>query len=64
MDLMRVETFQGDTVAQLPSDVELNAKVVSVATDLKALRAAPVAEPYADPRCFPVAPPQCSFTKF
>ncbi len=49
MDLMRVETFQGDTVAQLPSDVELNAKVVSVATDLKALRAAPVAEPYAGP---------------
>ncbi|MGA8037507.1 MAG: metallopeptidase TldD-related protein [Candidatus Acidiferrales bacterium] len=49
MDLMRVETFQADTVAQLPGDAELNAKVVSIATDLKALRAAPVAEPYAGP---------------
>jgi TldD protein len=49
MDLMRVETFQGDSVADLPNDAELNAKVQSVADDLKALRAAPVAEPYAGP---------------
>jgi TldD protein len=49
MDLMRVESFQGDSVAQLPGDAELNAKVQSIAADLKALRAAPVAEPYAGP---------------
>jgi TldD protein len=49
MDLMRVETFQGDFANELPGDAELNAKVVSIATDLKALRAAPVAEPYAGP---------------
>jgi predicted Zn-dependent protease len=49
MDLMRVESFQGDSVAQLPNDTELQAKAKSIAEDLKALRAAPVAEPYAGP---------------
>ena len=49
MELMRVETFQAAYRDQLPRDVELNAKVVSVAADLKALRAAPAAEPYAGP---------------
>ena len=49
MDLMRVESFQGDSVAQLPADAELQAKAKSIADDLKALRAAPVAEPYAGP---------------
>jgi TldD protein len=49
MDLMRVETFQAASPNQLPSEAELKAKVDRVADDLKALREAPVAEPYAGP---------------
>jgi TldD protein len=49
MDLMRVETFQADSPAELPSEAELRGKVDRIAADLKALRAAPVAEPYAGP---------------
>lgn len=49
MDLLRVETFQAPSVAGLPSEAELNAKVEKVAADLKALRKAPVAEPYDGP---------------
>jgi len=49
MDLMRVETFQAASPSQLPSEAELKAKVDRVADDLKALREAPVAEPYAGP---------------
>lgn len=49
MDLMRVETFQAPTADQLPPETELKAKVDKIAVDLKALRAAPVAEPYAGP---------------
>ena len=49
MDLLRVETFQAASPGQLPSDTELNAKVDKIAADLKALRAAPAAEPYAGP---------------
>jgi TldD protein len=49
MDLLRVETFQAPTAAGLPSETELNAKVEKIAVDLKALRNAPVAEPYDGP---------------
>ena len=49
MDLMRVETFQGSSADELPSETELDAKVDRIAADIKALRAAPAAEPYAGP---------------
>jgi predicted Zn-dependent protease len=49
MDLLRVESFQGDSSDELPSEAELRAKVDKIAADLKALRAAPAAEPYAGP---------------
>ena len=49
MDLLRVETFQGSSPNELPSEAELIAKVDQIATDIRALRAAPAAEPYAGP---------------
>jgi TldD protein len=49
MDLLRVETFQAASPDQLPSESELLAKVDKISADLKALRAAPAAEPYAGP---------------
>jgi predicted Zn-dependent protease len=49
MDLLRVETFQAPSAKGLPSETELNAKIEKMAVDLKALRTAPVAEPYAGP---------------
>ena len=49
MDLMRVESFEAPSLDLLPSDAELAAKVTKIAADLKDLRAAPVAEPYAGP---------------
>ncbi|MGB8473449.1 MAG: metallopeptidase TldD-related protein [Candidatus Acidiferrum sp.] len=49
MELLRVETFQAPTADGLPSEAELSAKIVKMADDLKALRAAPVAEPYDGP---------------
>jgi predicted Zn-dependent protease len=49
MDLLRVETFQEPSADQLPSEAELMAKVDKIAADLKALRAAPSAEPYVGP---------------
>jgi TldD protein len=49
MELMRVESFQAASPSQLPSDAELAVKVDKIATDLKALRAAPSADPYAGP---------------
>jgi TldD protein len=49
MDLLRVETFQAPTAGGLPPEKELMGKVEKMATDLKALRAAPVAEPYDGP---------------
>jgi predicted Zn-dependent protease len=48
-DLMRVESFQAASADELPGDAELSAKVEKMAADLKALRAAPAAEPYAGP---------------
>ncbi len=49
MELLRVETFQADSPNQLPTDSELQAKIVKMAADVKALRAAPVADAYAGP---------------
>ena len=49
MDLLRVETFQAASPAQLPSESELIAKTDKIGADLKALRAAPSAEPYIGP---------------
>jgi predicted Zn-dependent protease len=48
-ELLRVESFQAATAGQLPSDAEITPKVEKIAADLKALRAAPSAEPYAGP---------------
>lgn len=49
MELLRVETFQAPSAAGLPSEADLNAKIAKMAEDLKALKAAPVAEPYDGP---------------
>ncbi len=49
MDLMRVETFQNQSLDHLPSQAEIGARVQKMATDLKALREAPVAEPFDGP---------------
>ncbi|HKV23855.1 MAG TPA: metallopeptidase TldD-related protein [Candidatus Acidoferrum sp.] len=49
MELLRVETFQAPSASGLPSEAELTARTVKMADDLKALRAAPVAEPYDGP---------------
>jgi TldD protein len=49
MGLVRVETFQSTHAADLPSEQELTAKVEKMAADLKALRDAPLAEPYDGP---------------
>jgi predicted Zn-dependent protease len=49
MDLLRVETFQAPSAKGLPAEAELTAKAEKMATDLDALRKAPVAEPYDGP---------------
>jgi TldD protein len=49
MELLRVETFQAPNSKGLPPEAELAAKIDKMAADLKALRAAPVAEPYDGP---------------
>lgn len=49
MVLPRVESFEQPSLKNLPSEAELLAKVDEMAADLKALRAAPAAEPYAGP---------------
>jgi TldD protein len=49
MDLLRVETFQAPAASGLPSETEIAGKIEKMASDLKALRAAPVAEPYDGP---------------
>jgi predicted Zn-dependent protease len=49
MDLLRVETFQAPSAKGLPNESELTAKAEKMASDLDALRKAPVAEPYAGP---------------
>jgi TldD protein len=49
MELLRVETFQAPTPEQFPPAAEVSAKIAKMASDLKALREAPVADPYAGP---------------
>jgi predicted Zn-dependent protease len=49
MQLMRVETFQFSDPAKSPSEAEVAASVQKMASDLSALRAAPLAEPYSGP---------------
>ncbi len=49
MELIRVETYQAPQASDLPSDAKLHADAQKMAADLKALRAAPVAEPFAGP---------------
>ena len=49
MDLLRVETFQAPAASNLPSEADLTGKIEKMATDLIALRKAPVAEPYDGP---------------
>jgi predicted Zn-dependent protease len=49
MELVRVETFQAESIDRLPQEAEIAAKVAKMATDLQALRAAPVAEPFSGP---------------
>src|SRR6202171_4980774 len=49
MDLVRVETFDSTKPEGFPSEQELAAKEEKMAADLKALRAAPLAEPFDGP---------------
>ncbi len=49
MELFRVETFEADSVGGLPGQDEIDKRVEKIAADLKALRAAPLAEPYDGP---------------
>jgi TldD protein len=49
MELLRVETFQAPSAAGLPSESALISKIDKMADDLKALKNAPVAEPYDGP---------------
>jgi predicted Zn-dependent protease len=49
MELMRVETFQAESLEHLPPESEISARVEKMATDLKALREAPLAEPFDGP---------------
>ncbi|MGH9536413.1 MAG: metallopeptidase TldD-related protein [Terriglobales bacterium] len=49
MELLRVETFQAATPDRLPGEAEIAGKIGKMASDLKALRAAPVAEPFDGP---------------
>jgi TldD protein len=49
MEMTRVESFQAASPDQLPNDAVLSAKVEKIAKDLKDLRAAPAAEPFAGP---------------
>lgn len=49
MELMRVETFQAETLNHLPAESEIAARVEKMASDLEALRDAPAAEPFDGP---------------
>jgi predicted Zn-dependent protease len=49
MDLVRVETFESSKPEGLPSEKELTDKEEKMASDLKALREAPLAEPFDGP---------------
>jgi TldD protein len=49
MQLVRVETFQFSDPKKVPSEAEVAASAKKMASDLSALRAAPLAEPYSGP---------------
>jgi TldD protein len=49
MDLVRVETFESTKPEGLPTEKELTEKEEKMASDLKALREAPLAEPFDGP---------------
>jgi len=49
MELLRVETFQAESLSHLPAESEIAARVEKIASDLKALREAPLAEPFDGP---------------
>ncbi len=49
MELVRVETFESSKAEGLPTEKDLIAKEEKMASDLKALRAAPLAEPFDGP---------------
>jgi len=49
MELMRVETFQAESLDHLPTESEITTRVEKMASDLKALREAPLAEPFDGP---------------
>ena len=49
MELIRVETFQAATPDRLPGETEIASRIAKMASDLKALRTAPTAEPFAGP---------------
>jgi predicted Zn-dependent protease len=49
MDLVRVETFESSKADTLPTEQEVTAKEEKMAADLKALREAPLAEPFDGP---------------
>ena len=49
MDLIRVETFESTNAAGLPTEKVLTAKEEKMASDLQALRVAPLAEPFDGP---------------
>jgi TldD protein len=49
MDLFRAQTFEAETVAELPAQAELEAAVRELGKSLEALRKAPVTEPFDGP---------------
>ncbi len=49
MDLFRAQTFEAETVAGLPSQVEMEASIRELGKSLEALRKAPVTEPFDGP---------------
>lgn len=49
MELMRVETFEAEDLNHIPPAEQIEARVKKMASDLKDLRGAPVAEPFEGP---------------
>ena len=49
MDLYRFEAFDSHTMDRLPSDEKIRQTIEAMVTDLKALRAAPVIDPFTGP---------------
>src|SRR4051812_27455777 len=49
MELMRMESFQSADPNKLPTDAQLAPKIADMISDLKALKAAPIAEPFSGP---------------